>query len=88
MNGWEIDPTRLRALREQAELRARDMAKLLDCHERHYYKFETDTVAARVSQPSPVLAHAIVRVLSQRLGRVVTFDDVAHRVPSRRKSAA
>jgi len=83
MDAWQVEPARLRALRERAELRVTEIADLLGCHHGHYRKFERGT-----AQPSTVLAYGIVRVLSGRLQREIEFSDFAVPVPSRRRSAA
>jgi DNA-binding XRE family transcriptional regulator len=88
MDGWELNRPRLRDLREHAGIRAVDMARLLDCHYRHYVRFESLAPSARRAEPSPELAHAICRVLSKAHDRDITLDDIAHRVPSRRAGAA
>lgn len=72
MKGWTVDHRRLRSLREEAELRAVDIAERIRCHHNHYRKFERGT-----AQPSAVLANAIVRVLSDALGRTVTLAEFA-----------
>lgn len=77
MNGWSVDPVRLRALQEEAELRAGQMADLIGCHHQHYRKFVIRPPRTPAAQPSAVLCHAIRRVLSERLGRHVSFADFA-----------
>lgn len=83
MDGWRVDPAKLRALREEAELRVVDLAGQLGCHPRHYWKFERGT-----AQPSAVLGHALLRILGARLQRNISFSDIARPVPSRRKAVA
>lgn len=85
MDGWRIDPHRLRSLRSEAELDQLSMARELGCHRRHYYRFETE--ASYRGEPSRELADAICAVLSRKLGRQITLADVAHPAPSRFKVA-
>lgn len=78
MNNWTVDPTRLRSLREHAEIRSVDFARAIGCHRAHLYKLEVG-----IAQPSAVLAHAICRVLGEHLHRPVDLTDFATPVHDR-----
>lgn len=86
MNGWAVNPVRLRALREEAELQAVQMAEAIPCHPNHYRKFEVHPPHTPPAQPSAAKMHAIARVLTLKLGRRITFADFADKL--RREEAA
>lgn len=82
-DGWKIDGAKLRALREETEIKVIPFADLIGCHHNHYRKFERGT-----GQPSPELLNRILRVLGQHLGRKFHPHAIADRIPTRRKVAA
>ena len=88
MDGWEIDRHRLRELRQRSSTRVVDMARRAGCTVGHYTRLETEADYGSHVQPSPELAYAICRVLTEAAGRDITLDDIAHRVDSRRRSVA
>ncbi len=70
MYGWRIDPSRLRALREEAKLTPRELAAQIGRHENHYRKLE------RHQQPGETTTWAILRRLSEALHRPVGLADI------------
>ena len=72
MQRWLVDPSRLQSLREEAQLTPEQIAELVGCHPQHYRKLE------RRHQPSDTLAWSIVNTLTQKLGRKVRVEDIAH----------
>lgn len=98
MDGYRIEPARLRALRAEAKLHPREVAERVGCHERHYRKFESvarpvvttrrKTPPVAAAEPSAGLVDALCTVYSECLVRAVTVDDFARAVPSRWRTAA
>lgn len=72
MLGWEIDPQKLRKLREEAQLTARTLATLVGCHYTTIHRVERGD-----QQVSAGLIWDILNALSTELGREITVPHVA-----------
>lgn len=85
MLGWKINPSKLRALREEARLTPAHIADLVICHPNTWHNLE------RGQQPSAQLAWRICEVLAEQLGRQVNVTDFARpckRRPRKPKATA
>lgn len=71
----------LRSLREEAGLYRYELAELIKCKPGYLRNVE-----CAYDEPSAVVAHRLTRVLTERLGRVITLDDFSYE--SVRKDAA
>lgn len=78
MQGRTVQGRKLRQLREQADLRVRELAELVGCSPGHLKNIEsaTDDDRVKANQPSGILVHRLLRVLGTRLGRVLSIEDV------------
>lgn len=70
MQGRDIHGRQLRSLREQAGLRADQLARLVGCKKSYLVNIEKGP-----DQPGAVLAYRFARALTAELGRVVTIDE-------------
>lgn len=87
MDGRFIIGGQVRALREQAGLHRREVAAALGCSEGHWKNIEIETVPGR-NQPSAVLTHRFLRLVSTALDRPVSIDEISRPAETRRKRAA
>ncbi len=93
MDGWRIDPTRLRALREQAGLTAVAAARAVGMHVQSYRKLEAvdhhapGLAPTAMAEPAAERAAAITALLAEHRARPVQLADFATRVESQRAAA-
>lgn len=72
MRGRHFSGHAFRSLRERSGLRARDLAPLVGCSHGHIRNIESSG-----DQPSDLLVHRFIRVLTEHLGSEVTVDDLS-----------
>ena len=70
MRDRDLHGRQLRALREQAGLRADQLANLVGCEKSYLANIEKGP-----DQPSAVLAYRFARALSEKLGRTVDINE-------------
>jgi transcriptional regulator with XRE-family HTH domain len=71
VNGWQVDPRRLRALREEARWTPVEIATVIGCHRTSWNRYE------RGEQPATNIVWKTLDILTQRLGRPITMSDIA-----------
>lgn len=76
MQGRDLNGRQLRALRQQAGLRADQLADLVGCKKSYLGNIEKGP-----DQPSAVLIYRFARALSATLGRTVDIDEFSTEKP-------
>lgn len=71
MNGWRVDPAKLKVLREEAQWTPAQISAAVGCHRTSWYRYELG------SQPNGTVAMATLIALSVRLGRKVRISEIA-----------